>query len=180
MSKFFSRSYPPVVKQPNRRTCWAAAAVSWVRATPKSPARWWCKTVDDVRRQFAAFCDRDGGLTVDGGGGVPRGFAIQLLAASLGMDLKVIKNRPDGSPSELTGRLLLDLLRRGHVWFLFADGAVGHCVVVWGVAVPDGADPLVMYMDPWQRSADWRIRPLSDFQRMTDVVLGWPEKVYQG
>ncbi|NQT40043.1 MAG: hypothetical protein HQ581_21300, partial [Planctomycetes bacterium] len=139
----FSRTVPDLVEQDRtRHTCWAAAVTSWVKATPKSPARWWLNSQEDAISQYEMFCNSKGGLSVSPG--------MQWLAAGVGMGLKVYKKASGLDGSYLYWRLAT----RGHLFLLLAGGStglgntLGHAVVVYKITSGSGGYSLGV-MDPW-------------------------------
>ena len=172
MSLSFSREHPPLIEQDkNLFTCWAATITSWVKAVSKSPAKWFLNTQQDAIDNWADKKSAKKGLNIKEITG------LQLMAAGVGMDLKIFK-----PANKLTGAFAYEKLKlKGHLWLFYAGGntglsnELGHAVVIYKVSNPFGKDCTVGAMDPWPGVGyreDW---PLSFYQNANECVVGWPE-----
>jgi hypothetical protein len=166
----WERTAPRVVVQRSRFACWAAALEAWIAVTPKSPASWFLKTQDDALATYKVFLAGERkALTVSAGKGGVGG--LEMMAAGVGMGLKVFKKA-----SLITGAFLYQkLLAKGHVYLMYADGTVGHTVVIYKIVHPFNSKKCMLsVMDPWPEMGLIE-RPLTEVQANAEAIVGWPE-----
>jgi hypothetical protein len=140
---------PPLVRQREGYTCWAAALESWlhVSSVAAPPDQDW------ICRRFAAWLTPNRSLAVEGLAPLARAFAMssQILTGP-----------------ELTGAFFAERLRRGHLYMGYrpSPGFVnGHVIVVYGVG-PSALE----YMDP---AEGYVSKPLEFFSTRFWAFVGW-------
>ena len=166
----WERTPPKVVMQKSHFACWAAALEAWMGVTPKSPASWFLKTQEDALATYKPFLKNEqGAISVSGEDGSVGG--VQMMAAGVGMDLAVFKKA-----ALITGAFLYQkLVAKGHVYLMFADGTIGHTVVIYKIVHPFNSKKCVVsLMDPWPKKGLIE-RPLADVQEHAEAIVGWPE-----
>jgi hypothetical protein len=175
----WERVAPKVVVQKNNQCCWAGALEAWMSVTPTSPASWFIKTQDDALKHYKPFLmSEEGGLDVTG-----RKFkkdandpgwvgGVEFMAAGVGMGLKVFKKA-----SAITGAFLYEKLKgKGHLYFMFGQGTIGHAAVIYKIVHPLAPTKCVLsMMDPWPGKG-LITRTLAEVQANNEAVIGWPEK----
>ena len=175
----WEREPPRPVRQESQRTCWAAALVAWMQATGKR--HWHIQSEKTAISYFSHGVNDAGSLTVKGDAirnkqgdalmRLPSG--VEWVADEFGMGLKV-HNRSQ----RVAGWFLYQKLKQhGHLYFLFARGAIGHAAVVYKVSRPWTEDCALGMMDPWVNGDGSHVglieRPLSYFFG-DEVIVGWP------
>jgi hypothetical protein len=138
--------------------------------TPTSPASWFLKTQDDALATYKPFFKNElGAISVSGENGSIGG--VQMMAAGVGMDLAVFKKA-----ALITGAFLYQkLVGKGHIYLMFADGTVGHTVVIYKIVNPFNSNKCVVsLMDPWPGKGKIDL-PLTEIQANAEAIVGWPE-----
>ncbi len=148
----YRRPRPPLVRQRENFTCWAAALESWIGACYPGGA----VSQQDLAAAFAAWQRHDGSLMHDGLNAIARAYAMAHETTT---------------GRELTAPFLASRLERGPLFLVYrpTPGPVdGHIVVLYacGPAAVDIMDPLDGYI----------ARPWEFLQSRIWAFVGWPAR----
>ena len=160
MPDFGVLNAPPLVKQVDEMSCWAAAMEAWLAVASGRKPR--------SQHELIGVMQQKGALNDDGYLIIKKG--IPILAQMAGMSIQVF---PKHKKSKLTTSLLLKKLVKGHVYMAYNVFGIGHAVVVYGV-VDDPSNERMFAMDPWM-GRGYTSDTLSDYKRDSDeFFIGWP------
>ena len=160
MPDFGVLNAPPLVKQVDEMSCWAAAMEAWLAAVSGRTRK--------TQHELIGVMQQKGALDADGYLIIKKG--VPILAQMAGMTIQVF---PKHKKSQLTTSSLLKKLAKGHVYMAYNVFGIGHAVTVYGV-VDDPSNDLILAMDPWM-SRGYTSDTLSDYKRDShEFFVGWP------